>query len=139
MNVALQCVEEVNKECLVPSATLRSVCSVHGRHTECCHNTLQSQFALPIPLGASQSFQAKALSVSWKLHFEFLIAKKPVSELLNHPIPSTSFSGSGATLWKGVDPVVMDTMTWDLSVNVLPTSPSQAEPLTHQKQHTVKL
>ena len=139
MNVALQCVEEVSKECLVPSATLSSVSSVHGRHSECCHNTLQSQFALPIPLGACQSFQTSTLTVKWKLHFEFLIAKKPVSELLNCRVPSTSFSGSPATLWKGVEPVVMDTMTWDLSVNVLPTAPSQAEPLTHQKQHIVKL
>ena len=139
MTVALQCVEEVKKECLLPSATLSSVCSVHGRHSECCHNTLQSQFALPIPLGASQSFQTQTLTVSWQLHFEFLIAKKPVSELLACPVPSTSFSGSAATLWKGVDPVVMDTMTWDLSVNVLPTAPSQAEPLTQQKQHTIKL
>lgn len=139
MNVVLQCIEEVSKESLVSSATLSSVCSVHGRHSECCHNTLQSQFALPIPLGACQSFKTQTVTVKWQLHFEFLISKKSTAEVLTHPIPSTGFSGSSATLWKGVGPVVMDTMTWDLSVNVLPTTPSQAEPLTHQKQHVIKL
>ena len=64
ITVALQCIEEVSKECLKSSVIsnshlpgLNSVCSVHARHSECCHNTLLSQFSLPVPPSVSQSFQ----------------------------------------------------------------------------------
>ena len=139
MNVMLQCKEEVSKESLKPSASLSSVSSVHSRHSECCHNILQSQFALPIPLGVCQSFQTIAVTVRWQLHFEFLIAKTSNTKVLTHASPSTGLSGSSATVWKRGCPVDMYTMTWDLTVNVLPTTPSQAEPLTQQKHHVIKL
>ena len=57
INVVLQCIEEVSCGSLKSSATVNSVCSVHARHSECCLNTLQSQFSLPIPLSVTQSFQ----------------------------------------------------------------------------------
>ena len=59
----LQSIEEVSKECLKSSTManslpgLSSVSSTHARHSECCHNTLLSQFSLPIPSSVSQSFQ----------------------------------------------------------------------------------
>ena len=57
--IVLQCVEEVFQEHLKSSAALglNPVSCVHGRHTECCHNTVQSQFSLSIPLSVTQSFQ----------------------------------------------------------------------------------
>lgn len=57
MTVVLQCSEEVSKSCLQASAVVSSVCSVHARHLECCHNTRQSNFSLPVPLTVTQSFQ----------------------------------------------------------------------------------
>ena len=57
MTVVLQCLEEVSKSCLQASAVVSSVCSVHARHLECCHNTRQSNFSLPVPLTVTQSFQ----------------------------------------------------------------------------------
>ena len=80
-----------------------------------------------------------AVTVQWQLHFEFLIAQGSDSEKLIQSTPSTSFSGSDATTWKGVRPVAMDTMTWDLPVNILPTSPDQAEPLNQQKHYVIKI
>ena len=76
------------------------------------------------------------VTVSWQLHFEFLISRTAPSELMK-ATSTASLSGSSATLWKKEDPVTVDTMTWDLPVNILPTWPEQAEPLTHTQQHTV--
>ena len=80
-----------------------------------------------------------AVTVRWQLHFEFLIAQGSGKDMLQCATPSSGFSGSNATTWKGMRSITMDTMTWDLPVNILPTSPDQAEPLTQQKQHVIKL
>ena len=77
-----------------------------------------------------------AVSVRWQLHFEFFISRTTPTELMR-ATPTASLSGSNATLWKKEDPVVVDTMTWDLPVNILPTCPEQAEPLTQTQQHTL--
>lgn len=79
------------------------------------------------------------MKVRWQLHFEFLISKTRSNEQLIQAAPSTGFSGSTATAWRGVGPVAVDTMTWDLPINILPTSPDQAEPLTPQRHHVIKL
>ena len=76
------------------------------------------------------------MSVKWQLHFEFLISRTKPSELIK-ATPVASLSGSNATLWKKEDPVPVDTMTWDLPVNILPTWPEQAEPLTQTQQNTI--
>lgn len=76
------------------------------------------------------------VSVKWQLHFEFLISRVASSELVK-ATPTASLSGSNGTLWKKADPVTVDTMTWDLPVNILPTWPEQAEPLTQTQQHTL--
>lgn len=92
------------------------------------------QHLLPLMISMSS-----IVSVKWQLHFEFMIGQISSSSELLGATPSTSFSGSSATTWKGVGSVAMDTMTWDLPINILPTSPDQAEPLTQQKHHVVKL
>ena len=76
------------------------------------------------------------MSVKWQLHFEFLISRITSTELMK-AIPTSSLSGSSGTLWKKDDPATVDTMTWDLPVNILPTWPEQAEPLTQTQQHTL--
>ena len=76
------------------------------------------------------------VGVKWQLHFEFLISRTAPSELMR-AIPTASLSGSSATFWKKDDPATVDTMTWDLPVNILPTWPEQAEPLTQTQQHTL--
>ncbi len=58
LSVSLQCIEEVPSEVLQMSAPQGCVSSTHSRHSEACHNTLQSQFALPIPLSVTQSFKS---------------------------------------------------------------------------------
>ena len=74
------------------------------------------------------------VSVKWQLHFEFLISRTAPIELMR-ATPTASLSGSSATLWKKEDPVTVDTMMWDLPVNILPTWPEQAEPMTQAHQH----
>lgn len=76
------------------------------------------------------------VSVKWQLHFEFLISRTAPGELMR-ATPTASLSGSSATFWKKHDPATVDTMTWDLPVNILPTWPEQAEPLTQTQQHTL--
>jgi len=76
--------------------------------------------------------------VKWQLHFEFIISRGPPGELVRDT-PTISLSGCEAVLWKGVEHVAMDTMTWDLPITVLPTLPEQAEPLIGAHQHTMIL
>ena len=85
------------------------------------------------------TFPLFSVTVRWQLHFEFLIGQSSSHEQLIRATPSVGFSGASATAWKGVGPVPMDTMTWDLPINILPISPDQAEPLTQQKEHILKL
>jgi hypothetical protein len=92
MTVVLQCLEEVSKSCLQASAVVSFVSSVHARHLECCHNTRQSNFSLPVPLTVTQSFQhptgtfcvysssgrqAEA-PLNWKLAFPIGVAPPPL-------------------------------------------------------------
>lgn len=80
-----------------------------------------------------------AVTVKWQLHFEFLIGQSSSSEQLLRATPSVGLSGTSATAWRGVGPVPMDTMMWDLPINILPISPDQAEPLNQQKQYILRL
>ena len=77
-----------------------------------------------------------AVGVKWQLHFEFLISRTTPSDLMK-ATTTVSLSGSNAILWKKEEPVTVDTMTWDLPVNILPTWPEQAEPLTQTQQHSL--
>ncbi|XP_064390826.1 RAB6A-GEF complex partner protein 2-like [Halichondria panicea] len=138
LSVSLQCIEEVPSEVLQTSAPQGCVSSTHSRHSEACHNTLQSQFALPIPLSVTQSFKSSTVTVRWQLHFEFVLGRKLPNELLLDT-PTISLAGSKAVLWKGVEQVPIDTMTWDLPVTVLPTLPDQAEPLAGPQLQTMTL
>ena len=79
-----------------------------------------------------------AVNVRWQLHFEFVIGRKPPTQLVE-ATPTMSLSGSKAILWKGVEQVAIDTMTWDLPVTILPTFPYQAEPLIGTQRHKLKL
>jgi len=137
-SVFLHCLEEVSKECLQPSASHHSLCSIHARHTECCHNTLQTHFSLPIPLSVTQSFENSTVTVRWQLHFEFLISRCPPGDL-TVATPTTSLSGSRATLWRGLQPTAVDSMTWDLPLSILPTIPTQAEMTQRTYPHTLTL
>lgn len=84
------------------------------------------------------SFSPLTVTVRWQLHFEFMISRKPPTELLTDT-PTISLAGTKAVLWKAVEQVPIDTMTWDLPLTVLPTLPDQAEPLPGPQQHTITL
>lgn len=61
-----------------------------------------------------------AVSLKWRLHFEFVTSREPGLVLLppmEQPEPTT---------WTGPEQVPVDTFSWDLPIKVLPTSPTLA-------------
>ncbi|MXQ89480.1 hypothetical protein E5288_WYG000811 [Bos mutus] len=61
-----------------------------------------------------------AVSLKWRLHFEFVTSREPGLVLLppvEQPEPAT---------WTGPEQVPVDTFSWDLPIKVLPTSPTLA-------------
>lgn len=146
--------EEVNPDSRQPAAPVHSVITVHARHTECCHDTLQTHFQLPVPLSVTQSFTnstgsfhtthlhcsctpdllfnspllppLSAVTVRWQLHFVFLSTKVSARDM-TLSTPTLDLSGLQAELRRGLQPVGVDTMTWDLPLTILPTVPSLAE------------
>lgn len=133
--VMLQSMEEINEE-FVPSssARIKPNCTAHAHHIECCHNTKQTHFALPVPQNVTQSFKIHAVKLQWQLHFEFVITKQPPRELVKASV-TPCLAGSKANLWQGLQPVAMESMTWNLPVTILPTLPLHQ---TH-KPHTLVL
>lgn len=132
--VVLQSLEEINEEFVPPSARVKANCMAHAHHIECCHNTKQTHFTLPVPQHVTQSFKVHAVKHSWQLHFEFVISKGPPAQLLKASA-TPCLAGSKVTLWEGLQPVAMESMTWNLPITILPTLPLQQ---TH-KPHTLNL
>jgi len=60
-----------------------------------------------------------AVSLRWRLHFEFMTSKTPLPKLAP---PGASTPDSGA-VWQGPANVDVETMVWDLPIKVFATNP----------------
>ena len=81
--VVLQSTEEINEEFVPPSSSARGIkanCTAHAHHIECCHNTKQTHFTLPVPQNVTQSFKIHA---GWP-HLHSL-------HIILHALPSSPF------------------------------------------------
>ena len=87
--VMLQSMEEINEE-FVPSssARIKPNCTAHAHHIECCHNTKQTHFALPVPQNVTQSFKIHA---GWLLFLPSTLTHMPYP---SHPFPHLPFTHS---------------------------------------------
>lgn len=69
----------------------------------------------PPPVSASPL--PSAVSLKWRLHFEFVTSRE-AAEM--HVAPE---SQSEAASWTGAEQMDVDTFSWDLPIKVLPTNP----------------
>lgn len=58
-----------------------------------------------------------AVSLKWRLHFEFVTAREPVEA------PTVPENQSEIITWTGAEHIDVDTFSWDLPIKVLPTNP----------------
>ncbi|XP_034020068.1 RAB6A-GEF complex partner protein 2 [Thalassophryne amazonica] len=92
----------------------------HGRHLESCLHTACTHFSFPIPLNVTPGFSTDVVTLTWRLHFEFVTAREPMEP------PTVLQNQSEVTVWAGAEQVDVDTFSWDLPIKVLPTNPALA-------------
>ncbi|XP_072849207.2 RAB6A-GEF complex partner protein 2 [Pogona vitticeps] len=97
--------------------------STHARHQEACLHTARTSFSLPIPLNSAPGFSTNIVSLKWRLHFEFVTSRAAGKTRSVAAASSSSEGPSEATLWAGVEQMEVDTLSWDLPIQVLPTNP----------------
>jgi len=83
----------------------------------------ETNFTLPIPLHGTPSFDDDNCTLSWMLRFEFVISASTSEPITRQPVlEETSTEGHE---WNGPAHCQVETMTWNLPIKVLPTSPKQ--------------
>lgn len=122
-SVTLQC-EEIAKESVVKSGETNeesqmqesvSAVSSFTKHHEVCIGMLETQIMLPVPLHVTPSFKTDQVDVRWRLHFQF------VTTMSANMTPECE---PGET-WQAPEDIEIETMMWNLNVQILPTNPLQ--------------
>ncbi|KAK2727836.1 RAB6A-GEF complex partner protein 2-like isoform X2 [Artemia franciscana] len=88
----------------------------HAKCHEMCLGLQHTNFSVPIPLHGTQTFHELGVSLSWKLHFEFVtcassVDLEPSSDTCSSPPSSTN----------------VETMTWDFPIQVFPAAPAHID------------
>ncbi|XP_070506614.1 RAB6A-GEF complex partner protein 2 [Chironomus tepperi] len=86
------------------------------KHHEICVGLLQTQMILPIPLHVTPSFTTDLVDVRWRLHFQF------VTTTSNELMP---VDGPTEENWNGPKSIDIETMVWNLPINIHSTNPTQ--------------
>ena len=77
-----------------------------------------TQVILPIPLTVTPAFKTSIVSLSWRLHFAFVTTKP--EQLVTEVI-----SDSQGFMAKAAARLDVQTMVWDLPLNIYPNHPVQ--------------
>ena len=85
----------------------------HSKHHEVCLHMIYCQLNLPIPLHATPAFSTELITLSWKLHFEFVTGH-----------PGSNNIALADNIWQAPDNISIETMVWDLPIQIYPTIPS---------------
>jgi len=117
-SVSLQLREGIEQEYRVKEEQQDKMVT-HSKHHEVCLGYSHSHMVLPIPLQLSPSFSTPICSVSYILHFEFVTS---VSGVFKQPVPDEE----GGSEWQGPSKVDIETMVWDLPIQLYPTYPNHA-------------
>lgn len=116
-SVTLVSEEELKEECRARAKQGITTVVYNKYHEFCLHLSL-TQMILPIPLAITPAFSTDVVSLKWRLHFEFVTT----SQLPQMIEPSDSNSTS---VWRGPPSLDVQTMVWDLPINIYPTHPLQ--------------
>ncbi|XP_014243659.1 RAB6A-GEF complex partner protein 2 [Cimex lectularius] len=112
LTVTLQCEEHIVGE--AKSVTGPEIATTsYSKHHEICLHLTHCLLNLPIPLHATPAFATDLLELTWKLHFEFVTG---------HP-GETSIHLDKQT-WQAPDSLNIETMVWDLPIQIYPTVPT---------------
>lgn len=121
LSVTLQC-EEILMRNTPKSPTSDRESKNNGKvtnftkHHEICVGLLQTQMILPIPLHVTPSFTTELVDVRWRLHFQF------VTTTSNELMPA---DGPVEENWNGPKSIDIETMVWNLPINIHSTNPTQ--------------
>lgn len=133
--------EEILKEEVRAKSVKSTQVSNHSKYHEFCLHLNNTQMILPIPLTVTPAFQTdlsklKVLDflysltfflclhflflviLSWKLHFEFVTTK--IENLQTEKVID-----SQGTMEQSPSDLKVQTMVWDLPINILPAHPLQ--------------
>ncbi|RWS09648.1 RAB6A-GEF complex partner protein 2-like protein [Dinothrombium tinctorium] len=117
-SVTLQSEEVVKEECRNKSAKSTKQITSYSKIHEFCLDTSTTHIILPIPLTVTPTFETNILSLTWKLHFEFVTTKP-------EEIKCTQIRDSQGCLEQSPTNLTVQTMVWDLPITVYPTHPIQ--------------
>lgn len=117
-SVVLQSEEEINPGCKRRAKFGPAVVS-YSKYHEVCLNMKRSQLILPIPLHVTPTFSTKLVTLKWRLHFEFVTT---VTSLTHQ----NSSNADGKVL-QGPSSLDIETMIWNLPVNIYSTTPMQID------------
>ncbi|CAG0879399.1 unnamed protein product [Cyprideis torosa] len=95
-----------------------SVTSYNNYHEDCMFRD-SSHVVLPIPLHVTPSFKSDAVTLSWRLHFEFVLSTVPIPTFA---APRSDDLITGAA-WEAPSQLDIETMIWDLPITLVPSSP----------------
>ncbi|KAE8750094.1 hypothetical protein FOCC_FOCC003218 [Frankliniella occidentalis] len=130
-SVTLQSEEEIAADSRRWAKQASAVVS-YSKHHEVCLNLKYSQLILPIPLHITPAFTTPLVTLKWRLHFEFVTTTTALSQQVSSDIKSN--------MWQGPGSLDIETMVWNLPVNIYPTTPSQvAQGLQAQTKHTISI
>lgn len=131
-SVTLISEEELQENC--KGRAKQSIATVaYNKHHEFSLHLNLTQVILPIPLTVTPAFSTNIVSLKWKLHFEFVTTNtvSPMPESIN---PSECIS------WQGPASLDVQTMIWDLPIDVYPTHPLQvAHGLPSKLDHMITI
>ncbi|XP_063698322.1 RAB6A-GEF complex partner protein 2 [Culicoides brevitarsis] len=113
-SVTLQC-EEIIRETNGDEVHDVAAVTSFTKHHEVCIGLVETQIILPVPLHVTPSFKTDQVDVRWRLHFQF------VTTTSSHMTPECE---PGET-WQAPEDIEIETMMWNLNVQVLPTNPLQ--------------
>ncbi|XP_067929881.1 RAB6A-GEF complex partner protein 2-like [Watersipora subatra] len=117
VTVTLQSVEEMANE--QTEREKGSIVISHANHLEICLHMSKANVALPIPLHITPSFKSDHVSLTWKLHIEFITLTTPIEPQCPPP------QDTQGTHWHGVTNLETETIHWDLPITVLSNNPLQ--------------
>ncbi|XP_056648114.1 RAB6A-GEF complex partner protein 2 [Diorhabda sublineata] len=111
VSVSLQCEEKTNLE---NSEEPKTRIITFGNFHDVCLGYDYTQLILPIPLHVTPDFSTKLVSLTWRLHFEFVTSTN--KGLL---LPSKE-----DTEWQAPSEVTVETMVWSLPIKLYSTIPT---------------
>ncbi|KAG8187843.1 hypothetical protein JTE90_001217 [Oedothorax gibbosus] len=131
-SVTLVSEEELQEGC--KGKAKQSVTTVaYNKHHEFSLHLSLTQIILPIPLTVTPAFITNIVSLKWKLHFEFVTTNSSSS------MPESN-SLSENISWQGPTSLDVQTMIWDLPIDVYPTHPLQvAHGLPSKLDHMITI